>query len=382
LPAGDSAVLSIRLGATPDKTDLHQTGKIEVDYEIPNIIRSDLNGKIEALSDNLYAIDNEEISQNNWQCTVEFQNLSDFQVVLNNAKVSQIKETTKEIVLEESPGTNLGPQASWTKDFNVESVGIPKFSKTNNFSVLYEVQKKIIGHIIKQSGVIPVAAIKCEKTLEPDTVNAHAKTNMLIKSRTKNMGTAALFEIKIEDKIPTSFKPPSLDLIRTVTQGKELRQGVILEMEPNNEDPSMEHKLTISIPNLATLVNPLNPGDEILVEYPITGWDPSPADYACPLMSEFNTVPPGPPVKAGVPEIKIIAKTVRRKYRAYKSVTPGSEEGEYIIPIVFANKGEVPVEKVTVIDIIPSSFTFISSQPEEIKPETVDTKLGHKLYGN
>ena len=34
--------------------------------------------------------------------------------------------------------------------------------------------------------------------------------------------------------------------------------------------------------------------------------------------------------------------------------SPGAEEGEYIIPIVFANKGEVPVEIVTVKDITPT----------------------------
>ncbi|MFX1450052.1 MAG: hypothetical protein ACFFCM_04355 [Promethearchaeota archaeon] len=379
IPAGDSVILNIRLGATPDNTDLHESGKIEVEYEIQNVIRSSLNGKILGLSDNLFAIDNEEVSQNNWACSVEFQNLSDFQVVLNNAKVSQIKEATKEIVLEENPEIKLNPQVSWTKDFNVASVGIPKFSKTNTFSVLYEVKKKIIGKIIKKTDDIPVAAIKCEKILEPDTVNAHAKTNMQVKSRTKNMGTAALFEIKVEDTIPASFKPPSLDLIRTLVRGTELRQGVILEMSPNDEDPAVQHMLTVSIPNLSNITNPLNPGDELSVEYPIIGWDPSPGDYPCPLTSELNVIPQGPSVKAGVPEIKITAKTVRRKYRAYKSVTPGAEEGQYVIPIVFANKGEVPVEKVTIKDLIPSNFTFISSQPEELKPETTDVEGGIKI---
>jgi len=379
VPKGDTIGLHFRVGATPDKTDLHEDGAIEVNYKIKDTIRSLLDGKVWGLSDNLYAIDNEEISEHTWGCTIEFQNLSDFRVKLTNVKVAQVKETTKVTVLDDNPNIELEPQASWTKEFEVESAGMPKFSKLNNFSVLYEVHKTLIGHILRKSGVIPVAAIECEKILEPKNVNAHAKTEIKVKVITKNIGTASLFKIKVEDVIPASFKPPSLDLVKTSIRGEQLRQGVILEIEPNDEEPAVEHKLTVSIPNLTDLTNPLNTNEEVIVEYPLTAWDPRPGDYLCPLESTFNVIPPGPPVKAGVPEIKIIAKTVRRKYRAYKSVTPGSEEGEYVIPIVFANKGEIPVQKVTIKDVIPISFTLVKSEPEDLEPAIKETENGTEL---
>lgn len=375
----EEVTLSFRVGATPYGIDLHETGKIEVNYEIPTLIRSTVTGRIDGLSDNLFAVDNEEVSENNWDCTLEFQNISDIQMILNKATISHVKENTKEIVLDESPDIELASNDSWKKNFTVESVGIPKFSKTNKFSVISDIEQKIIGNIIKNTGTIPVAAIGCEKILEPEFVNAHAKTNVKVKSITKNTGTASLFQIKIEDTIPSSFKPPSLDLIKTKVEGTELRQGVILEIEPNDEEPTIEHILTVSIPNLADIHKPLDSGEEITIEYPITAWDPSPGDYPCPLKSDFNVIPEGPSVIASVPEVKLVAKTVRRKYRAHKSVTPGSEEGEYIIPIVFSNQGEVLVERVTIKDIIPSSFIFVSSEPADISPTVKDIESGTEI---
>jgi len=238
------------------------------------------------------------------------------------------------------------------------------------------ITKRVIGHIKKTSDILPVAAITTTKTVTPQEVPAHAKTSMKVRIIVKNTGSAPLAIINIKDIIPNSYKPPSLDQIDVTVKGNPIKSGVVLEMSPNNEDPSTSHELTINVPNLNTIAGPLTPGEECIVSYPISAWDPPPADYPCAVDADFNVIPPGPPVKSGLPEFKVIAKQVRRRYRAFKQVQPGGEEGEFKIKVVFQNKGEVPVEICKVTDLVPKDFVLVNWTPEENKPESADVDDG------
>jgi len=376
-PGGEQS-LTFRAGANPVDTEPSPAGEINLDYTIQNVQRSKIIPSITSVSDSMFALEKSESmdKQGEWECTVEFENQSDFELTLQKVSVMHKKETTKESILEDEPNEVLAPKGSWTKDFLVESQEPPKLVKSNKFAINSMITKRVIGHTKKITDIIPVAAIEAKKTVTPQEVPAHAKTMMKVQNIVKNTGSAPLATVNVKDIIPAGFKPPSLDQVNLVIKGNPLKSGVVLEMSPNNEDPNSAHELTISIPDLNRIAGPLVAGDELIVSYNIQGWDPKPGDYPCALEADFNVVPPGPPVKSGVPDIKILAKQVRRRYRAFKQVQPGGEEGEFKIKVVFQNKGEVPVETCKVTDLIPKDFVLVNWTPEENKPESSDVEDG------
>ncbi|MHA1145672.1 MAG: hypothetical protein ACTSRW_13105 [Candidatus Helarchaeota archaeon] len=379
IPPGEEQSLVFRAGANPTETTPYPTGEIDVNYEIQKVQRSKLNPTIIGVSESIFALEKDEAAEDEWDCTVEFQNTSDFDVKLNTVKVIHVKEGVKEVTLEENPYIELASNEVWSKSFKVTSHSPPKFSKTNDFSVLSVLNTRVVGHIHKKSDDIPVAAIESQKVLEPQEVPAHAKTDIKVTDTIKNVGSAPLTKIMVIDVIPSSFKPPSLDQVVIQLAGNSLGKGPLLQLEPDNDNPDLEHRLTIDIPNITQFGTPLNPGDEIVISYPLKAWEPRPAQYGCPLEANFNVTPPGQPVKNSLPDVKITARQVRRKYRAFKQVRPGSEPDMYEINVVFQNKGEVPVEKCKVTDLIPKGFVLKSWTPEEKKPEIIDVEDGTSL---
>ena len=382
-PGGEQN-LTFRAGANPVSIEPSSAGAIDVDYQIENVQRSKLVPSLQAVSDSLFALEKSESmdKQGEWECTVEFENMSDFEVTLNQVTVQHKKETTKELILEDSPAISLPPKQNWSKDFSVASAGPPKFVKSNKFSVNTQTITRVIGHISKEADIIPVGAIEANKVLTPQEISAHAKTDIAVNITVKNSGSAALSSINIVDTIPSGFKPPSLDQIDVFVGSNKLSQGVLFELEPNNEEPSMQHTLTIEIPDISKVTNILAPNDELIIKYPLIAWDPSPNDYGCPLDANFNVNPPGPPIKSLLPDIKFIAKQVRRRYRAFKQVQPGSEDGEFIINVVFQNKGEVPVEQCKITELVPQNFVLVNWSPEDNKPESSDVGEGTNLTWN
>ncbi|MHA1798378.1 MAG: hypothetical protein ACTSVY_08005, partial [Candidatus Helarchaeota archaeon] len=379
-PGGEQK-LTFRAGANPLDVEPSPAGEIEVDYLIENVQRSKIVPSLQSVSDSMFALEKSESmdKQGDWECTVEFENMSDFEVTLNQVNVMHKKEATKEVILEETPNVVLAPKENWTKDFVVSSPTPPKLVKSNKFSLNTEIVKRVSGHILKKTDIIPVAAIKASKMLTPQEVPSHAKTEIQVQDIIKNSGSAPLATINIMDVIPGNFKPPSLDQIDVFIRDGKIAQGVILELEPNNEEPGIEHRLKIEIPDLNKITQPLAPNESLIVKYSITAWDPSPAEYGCALEADFNVIPPGPPVKSGVPDIKIIAKQVRRRYRVFKQVQPGSEEGEFVINVVFQNKAEVPVEKCKITELVPKNFILVNWSPEDMKPESSDVDDGTNI---
>ncbi|NHI94071.1 MAG: hypothetical protein EAX96_16395 [Candidatus Lokiarchaeota archaeon] len=381
---GGEQILSFRAGANPLTTEPSSAGAIDVDYQIENVQRSKLVPSLQSVAESIFALEKSESmdKQGEWECTVEFENTSDFEVTLNQVMVQHKKETTLETILEENPSVVLPPKHNWSKDFLVKSSSPPKFTKTNKFKVDTQIVKRVIGHISKTADIIPVSAIDARKIVTPQEINAHAKTDINVEILIKNSGSSPLSAINIIDTIPNGFKPPSLDQIDVFIRSSKVSQGVLLELEPNNDDPKMQHQLTIEIPDITKNTSVLAPNDDFIVRYPLIAWDPSPNNYPCPLEANFNVKPPGPPVKSTIPDLKFIAKQVRRRYRAFKQVRPGGEEGEFVINVVFQNKGEVPVQKCKIAEKIPQNFVLVNWSPEEIKPESTDIDEGTKITWN
>lgn len=381
LVPGGVQSLVIRVGFKPGQVEPYDTGNIEIDYTVPGLTRSKLTGISSALSDSMFAIDQGESldEPGEWECTAEFENMSDFMVELKNVKVTQATETRKDIVVEESPAAQIAPNTSWTKDFKVKSGQVPKFTNVHEYIVVPQITSKVIGHISYNAGVLPVVNIACEKILDPPAVRAYTKTPIRVSLVVTNAGSATLNELILRDTIPADHKPPELDQVTVSIGDEEIRTGIIREIDPTDSNPEIQHILTIKLENLS-IAGGLQANEQLLVSYPLEAWDPKPkVDYACPLDVTANVNPPGPPFKHATLAEKVEIQYVRRRIRAYKGQTPGSEPGEYVIPIVFENKGEVLIENITIKDVIPTNFSLLDWNPKEFKPETQETDRGTQL---
>ncbi|HUY01369.1 MAG TPA: hypothetical protein VMV49_17540 [Candidatus Deferrimicrobium sp.] len=380
VPGGVQSLI-MRVGFEPDRIEPYPTGKIEVDYIVNNITRSKFSGNTKANSDSMFAVDQGESLEEpgEWECTAEFENMSDFLVELESVTVSQVLEARKETILQEALSIHLPPNKSWAKDFRIKSGVVPKFSNVHVFNIVPKITSKVVGHITYEPGVLPVAHIEPQKILNPPDVSAYTKTPIQVSLIVTNAGSAVLNELTLRDTLPADFKPPELSDISIYIGEEELRAGVIRELEPNDTEAENSHILTVKVGDLMG-AGGLQPNEQLLVTYPMQAWDPKPkVQYLCPLDVSANVAPPGPPVKVPTCVKEVEVKYVRRRIRAYKGQTPGAEPGEFIIPIVFENKGEVVIEKIILKDIIPHNFSLLDWNPKDLKPEMQETAKGTQL---
>ncbi|TFG05230.1 MAG: hypothetical protein EU536_02670 [Promethearchaeota archaeon] len=381
LVSGGVQSLVIRVGFKPDTVEPYNSGDIEVDYVVLGPPRSKLTGTPIALSDSMFAIDQGESLEEpgQWECTAEFENMSDFLVELKSVNVSQITETRKDVVMAENPNVIIAPGKSWSKDFKVKSGIVPKFANVHDFTIVPKLTSKVIGHIKYIAGVLPVLDIHVEKIIDPPAVSAYTKTPIQMAIVVTNTGSATINEVIIRDTIPIDHKPPELDQVIVAIGEEELRSGVIREIDPTDSNVDITHGLSVKIKDLSQ-VGGLQPQEQLVVRYPLTAWEPKPKEeYGCPVDVIANVSSPGPPTKLTLPNEKVEIKYVRRRIRAYKGETPGAEPGEYIIPIVFENKGEVLIENITLKDIIPPNFSLLDWNPKDFKPETSEIDKGTQL---
>ncbi|MHA1129647.1 MAG: hypothetical protein ACTSRC_07915 [Candidatus Helarchaeota archaeon] len=380
IPGGVQSLI-LRVGFRPEQVDPIPTGDIDVNYTVPGLIRSKLTGMTDAHSDSMFAIDQGESldEPGEWECTAEFENTSDFVVSLRRVVVNQVMETRKETVIEEVPSIQLLPDGRWSKDFKVKSGTVPKFTSLHDFNIVPVITSKIIGHIKYEAGVLPVAHITAEKIIDPPSVSAYTKTPVKISLVVTNAGSATLNELTLRDTIPRDHKPPELNEVLVYIGDEEIHNGVIRDMDPNDTNPELQHLLTVKIENLSQ-AGGFRPEDQILVTYPVQSWEPKPkVEYPCPLDVIANVSPPGPPVKIPTLQAAVEVKYVRRRISARKGQTPGAEAGEYIIPIIFENKGEVLIENITLKDIVPLNFSLLDWNPKEFAPQTQETERGTVL---
>ena len=371
--------VTIRSGFTPSEPEPYGAGEIKATYTVLDTIRTKLEGSFFGNADNLFAVDvGESLDMpGSWECTAEFENSSSLNTTLKKVKVIQSKENTREIIIEENPNAIVQINQSWTKNFDVKSEGVPKFKTEYVFSINSVIHRKILGSITREEYIIPIVSIQIQKTLEPPEVPAYAKNEVIVKLFINNIGSAALNEFVIVDNIPQDFKPPEKGTIDFFIDSNEIKENISYEIEPNNEDPSLKHILKIVIDNLNQSIGGFKPKNQLLIQYPIEASNPQPKiEHKCPFEVSGNVAPPGPAIKPDIYDLEIGIKYVRRRIRALKQVQPLGEGGQYKIPIIFQNKGEILLENVIIKDIIPPNFQLLNWEPEDIKPEINDLEDG------
>ena len=377
-PNGD-VELRFKVNITPEQGEPYSAGGLSVSYVTEGKTRSSIQPYLDAETSAYVGGSEEEDPKqpNRWICYLDFLNDSDFALKVNKAVIYQtLPDGKRNPIAEEEPGAVVAAGESWRKEVIVESPEPPILDKEVDYSVEYIVTRKVIGHIEKQPKILPVLKIEAEKAYKPPEVDAYTKTPMTVVIQATNTGSAVIDEVTFIDEIPVDFKPSAPSDIR-VFKGETPIKDVRVERIPDDDDSSKSHTLTIVATNLVASVGGINPGEQITCEFPIFSWSPRPTtEYVGPFSVKANSaLPVIPTVYEGIP-VKIGIKYVPRKIARYKTVLPGQNPGEFVIPLRFINRGEVAVENVTIIDYIPPGYNLVSWEPEELKPEVQETPEG------
>jgi len=343
-------------------SDVKALGTLDVTYLINNYKLTMINPEVRGLTDSMSGIERDEGSQPGmWDCSVEFINESEFQVRVENVKVSQKITTGTENVVSQTPNRLLNPEQSWDFDFQVESKDVPKLSSSIEFTPLFVVLTRVVGEINKESTVYPVLRASINKSINPPEVDAYANTDMVIENTIVNNGTSIIGAINIIDEIPQDFIPPLINQVKVTLGNIEISSRTNftkkIELSPSDQSPDSQHQILIELFNLS---NEFIQDAKLVVSYPLKARNPRPPTetlYKTPVKIEINSPLEGnlftksPDIE---PEIKV--KYVKRKLKTLKSIKPGMSEGEFSISVRIQNKGNVELENIIVKDKIPKGF--------------------------
>lgn len=148
------AELEITLKVKFTNIESFSLGSLKGTYLINNFKLTLLNPEIRGLTDSISRIHRTETSQPDiWNCSVDFINKSNFQIRIEEVKVSQEVESGGKIVVSQTPNRLLNPEESWNYDFTVESENVPELNSTVEFTPLYAVITRVKGEIVKESRI-------------------------------------------------------------------------------------------------------------------------------------------------------------------------------------------------------------------------------------
>ncbi|MHA1791223.1 MAG: hypothetical protein ACTSVI_01180 [Promethearchaeota archaeon] len=362
---------------------------VEIVYEAENNKRSYIEPSMEALTETMMGIDQEEDDQKPgwWKCEVEFENESDFEVTVKNLQVKHNIATGEEVLVDISPSEVVSPKGTWIHQFSVESPTVPSLSPKLEFTTNYIVPTKIIGKIVQEAKTFKVLRTVTEKKIDPPSVNANANTDINVTVSILNTGTASIDSIAYSDKIPKDFEPPLIEDVKCIiinelgeTEKTLLKENALIKLAPEGKDITVPHEINIDFHDLDELFLPKK---KLVVTYPIIGRNPQPkVVYETPVEIKSYTKPKGPPYADAPAEVPTIGITyVKRKIKAAKSISPAGENA-FNVTIKISNKGGIEIEDIKVIEEIPNGFNAGSFSPEELKPEFIQKGDGAQLTWN
>jgi len=373
LDGQQSAELELTCKVNLKDSDVKALGTLDVTYLINNYKLTMINPEVRGLTDSMSGIERDEGSQPGmWDCSVEFINESEFQVRVENVKVSHKITTGTENVVSQAPNRLLNPEQSWDFDFQVESKDVPELNSSIEFTPLFVVLTRVVGEINKESTVYPVLRATINKSINPPEVDAYANTDMVIENTIVNNGTSIIGAMNILDEIPQDFVPPLINQVKVTLGNIEISSRTDftkkLEIAPSDQSPDSKHQIIIELFNLS---NELIQNAKLVVSYPLKARNPRPPTemlYKTPVKIEINS-----PVEGNLfvkspdiePEIKV--KYVKRKLKTLKSIKPGMSEGEFSISVRIQNKGNVELENIIVKEKIPKGFDLTNINIDDYK---------------
>ena len=381
LKPGERLEIIILSKVFPKKKEKITTGKLDLTFNLPNKVLSGVKiNKFSAYSHAMHAIKKVEknYAPNHWQCSLIFENHSDFKIKLKSILIYDKSKSKKilDLDLGATGDTIIQPRGKYISSyFDFIDEKEPTFSRKLEYSVDYKTE----GHSIVSSNYdennFNIASVLIKKKVAEGEIKSFEETTINSRIIISNQGTLPIKGIRITEKIPEDFLAPrdisKYNLYRS--SGTLDLEDIELKMNPDDDDPSHEHLIEISInlrsTNLKTVIEE---EDFLEIKYPLKAITPDyKKAYNLPLkvysyypkyqnsnQNEYFIIMDDLS-KMDQSAIKISHR--RRKLMIGKEIFPGRNNNEFAIYIVAKNGSNIKLNDVSVTDTFPDSFELISS---------------------
>ncbi|MFX1294939.1 MAG: hypothetical protein ACFFD2_08830 [Promethearchaeota archaeon] len=370
--------LKIQATITPNTLNSVKTGPIQINFtKLNDFYSGTLLEDISSISKNMYYIEKDEREKfpDQWNCRLILENKSEFPFLLENAEVfsGDIKSEEKATVFR-AINKIIQPDNEWISEkWNTISEDIPTFGKKLKFKIIPTTKKSFTAKIEIDEIELPILWVEVKKSYSLSELASYINTAVDVVCSIINKGNAEISEFTMKDFIPEDFIPPSTNNIKVLIDGAEInnqKQKIDLNIEkiPDSDESNQPHQIILQLLNLQTTIGAVKKNSKIEVQYSMTAIKPPPEKvYTFPVVITCKTNPTGPQLEI-TPDIidnsEITVTHQRRKLTIGKSIVPGSVAGEYIIEMVFKNRGNTPIENAIISDLVPANFTILSSEPE------------------
>ncbi|TKJ20764.1 MAG: hypothetical protein CEE43_11925 [Promethearchaeota archaeon Loki_b32] len=384
LNPGEKVEITILAKLFPKKKENIKTGNIEITFNLSNKVISGVKiNHFSAYSHAMHAIKKTEKNHapNNWQCSLIFENHSDFKLKLNSVLVYDKSKTTKILDLDfkTSGSAIINPRGKYkTESFDCVDEKEPTFSRKVEYSVDYRTEKNSMITSRFDDSFFIVVNIVLKKKLSEEEIKSFEETVLNSKIIINNQGTIPINGLRIVERVPEDFLPSRniSDYTLSRSSGKLNIGEIELNLKPDDEDPTHEHTIELNI-NLknGALKSVIEVDDFLELKYPLKAMTPDyKKAYDFPLnvsafYSRFKN--------SGIKEFYMITNNLsdqekssinishkRRKVMVGKQIYPGRSANEFAIYIVAKNGSSIKLNDVNITDTIPESFELISSNIE------------------
>jgi hypothetical protein len=402
LNPGDQAEITILANIFPKRKENVRTGNIEINFILSNKVISGIKvNHFSAYSHAMHAIKKVEkdYAPNHWQCSLIFENHSDFRMKLKNILVYDKSKSNKilDLNLDSSKNMIIIPRGKYTTEyFDFIDEKEPTFSRKVEYSVEYKndnyskISSKYDEYTFK------IANIAIKKKLSEGEIKSFEETTLNSKIAIKNEGTIPIKGFRIKEVVPEDFLPP-----RDISDYKLYRSSgeldlndIELKLTPDDEDPTHEHIIELQV-NLKSdnIKSVIEVEDFLEIKYPLKAITPDyKKAYEFPLnvdsfyhkyadtegIKEYYVIM-SDLSKMDQSTIKISHK--RRKLMIGKEIFPGRSVNEFAIYIIAKNGSNIKLSDVNITDTFPDSFELISSNLDH-KVSKVKNNGGHKISFN
>lgn len=372
-----------------------KTGTIEITYKAASSFTGELSvDKFDAYTRNKFDLDliEKDDKPGAWDCGLLFDNLSEFAVEVYKTDLHTDKAPDKQLLtIPEDAPVALPAGAQWkAPTFELESDETPAIRRKIEFRVAHALNTEVSGTIAVGDVDLVLASIFGElsyalpeeekKAAEEKAAEEAGKKIIYVPTfkesevnailKVSNDGSAPLNEVTVtQTKFTDQFQPPKAEEIKLLWDGKEVPlkpEQIIVE----------KNTFKVALKDLKDTDTGMFKADSTLeYQYPVHVSNPTKdAKFDSDVLITANTYPLSEeleyrPEAAETPVIEAIH--VRRKYRVGKDISHIGKLGEYKIVLSVENIGNMPLQKMVLMDKIPDNFTpsEFSLEPTKVTDE-------------
>ncbi|MFX1278858.1 MAG: hypothetical protein ACFFA3_05525 [Promethearchaeota archaeon] len=383
LNPGEHVELILHANIFPKRKEDIRTGRIEISFNLKNQTISEVEIEhFSAYSHAMHAIrkTEKEHNPNHWDCSLVFENHSDFKMKLNSILImdKSKKEKLLELDLSEREIKIVPNESYTTEHIDYQDEREPTFSRKVEYSVDYKVEKNSMITVLVEDNLFKVVNALIKKNIEEREIKSFEEAKVKTEFIVKNQGTLPIKGIITQERIPADFLPPKeISYFQFLNSSGEIKlEDISIKISPNDDDPAHDHILELNL-NLETNHGSVLIGvdDFLEVKYPLTAVTPDyEKEYNFPIeiksyyMKFFDADSKDYYVindavdNIDKSSLKITHK--RRKLMTGKEIFPGRDINEFAIYITVTNGSNIKLTDVNITDAFPDSFELVSSNLE------------------